>query len=216
MVWCQASGDGTIAYEGITGMIIIGLTGSIATGKTFVGRCFEKLGVPVFNADEEVHVLLEIAGKAVQPVAKLFPNTYRCGEIDRQKLGHIVFNDLKKLKQLEKIIHPLVKEEQAAFLRKAQEENNRFAVLEVPLLFESEVDKLCDYIVVTTVDPKTQEERALKREGMTKERFKQINKEQMADAKKRKKADYVMDTTESEFSVFRQVKKILKELAEQS
>jgi dephospho-CoA kinase len=196
-------------------MIVVGLTGSIATGKSFVARCFTKLGAAVFDADESVHQLLTFGGEAVKTVRETFPTAYVEGEIDRKILGKIVFNDAEKRKTLEKIIHPLVDNKRKEFLKKAEADKIKVVVLEIPLLFETQREALCDYVVVTTVDSYTQEKRALERPGMTREKFDAVNKLQMESSLKVKKADFVIDTGMSEFSVFREVKRIMKNFIEE-
>jgi dephospho-CoA kinase len=196
-------------------MIVVGLTGSIATGKSFVARCFAKIGAAVFDADENVHQMLTFGGEAVKPVREEFPDVYKEGMIDRAELGKIVFKNPEKRKILEKIIHPLVDSRRKAFLQKAKDEKIKVVVLEIPLLFETERDSLCDYVVVTTVDSYTQEKRALERNGMTREKFYAVNKLQMESGQKVKRASFVIDTGVSEFAVFREVKKIMKQLIEE-
>jgi dephospho-CoA kinase len=193
-------------------MIVVGLTGSIATGKSFVARCFKKLGADVFDADKNVHELLTFGGEAVKPVRELFPDSYHEGEICRKKLGQVVFSSEEKRKKLEDIIHPLVEKRRIDFLERCKKEKNKIAVLEIPLLFEMERQSLCDYVVVTTVDSYTQEKRALERNGMTKEKFDAVNSIQMASRDKVKKADFVIDTSFSEFAVFREVKNIINKI----
>lgn len=193
-------------------MIVVGLTGSIATGKSFVARCFLKLGAAVFDSDKNVHDLLTFGGDAVNPVRELFPEVYQEGEICRQKLGEIVFSDIKKRKKLEKIIHPLVGKKRQDFLNQCKKDKVKIAVLEIPLLFETERQSICDYVVVTTVDSYTQQRRALERNGMTKEKFDAVNSLQMESREKVKKADFVIDTSLSEFAVFREVKNVLSKI----
>ena len=193
-------------------MIIIGLTGSIATGKTFVAKCFAKLGAKVFDADEVVHQLLTYSGKAVKPVREAFPESYDEGCICRKKLGKIVFGDNDKRQRLESIMHPLVAKEREKFLDDARKRKISVVVLEIPLLFESRIKTACDYVVVTIVDPKIQKERALEREGMTSQRFDAINALQMDSAEKARRANFVIDTKNSEFSVFRKVKEIMHDV----
>ncbi len=193
-------------------MIVIGLTGSIATGKSFVARCFGKLGAAVFDADETVHKLLTYGGEAVKPVKERFPLAFVEGAIDRKVLGGIVFNKDSERKELEKIVHPLVIKKREEFLQKSKKDKAKVVVLEIPLLFETEGEDSCDYVVVTTVDAYLQQKRAMERPGMTKERFEKINKLQMDSKKKVKKANFVIDTSVSEFSVFREVKKIMATL----
>jgi len=190
-------------------MIIVGLTGSIATGKSFVARCFSKLGAAVFDADVAVHKMLTHGGQAVAFVEKEFPESYNEGAIDRKILGAIVFNDSKKRTLLESIIHPLVEQVRNNFLEKAKKDKVKVVVLEIPLLFETEAEKKCDVVVVTTVDSYTQRMRAMQREGMTEQKFDAVNKLQMDSDKKAKRANFVIDTGVSEFAVFREVKKIM-------
>jgi dephospho-CoA kinase len=190
-------------------MIIIGLTGSIATGKTFVAKCFAKLGAKVFYADEVVHDLLTYGGKAVRHVREAFPESYEEGCINRKKLGAIVFSSNDKRHKLESIMHPLVAKEREKFLEDAKKKKISVVVLEIPLLFESRIKTVCDYVVVTVVDQKIQKARALDREGMTEERFNAINKLQMDSDEKARRANFVIDTKVSEFSVFRRAREIM-------
>lgn len=194
-------------------MIVVGLTGSIATGKTFVARCFSKLGVPVFDADECVHQLIGFGGKAVSDVARHFPETFRDSQIDREKLGTIVFKDACKMKILEGILHPLVREAEEIFIYRASQQRQKFVVLEIPLLYEKGGRDLCDYVIVTTTTAEIQEARALKRPGMNKLKLRAILSRQLPDEQKVNMADYVVDTSVSEFSVFRQVRQLIDELA---
>lgn len=193
-------------------MIIIGLTGSIATGKSFVARCFAKLGAAVFDADVTVHQMLTYSGDAVPLVRKEFPESYVEGSIDRKILGNIVFKDEEKRKKLESIIHPIVSKKRKEFLAECRKQKIKVVVLEIPLLFETESESQCDVVVVTMVDAYTQRQRAMKREGMTLEKFEAVNKLQMDSDKKAKKANFVIDTGVSEFSVFREAKKIMNNL----
>ena len=195
-------------------MKIIGLTGSIATGKSFVARCFSKIGAAVFDADSAVHDLLNYKGEGVPQIKELFPESYIEGQIDRKILGDIVFDSDKKRKQLEEIIHPLVAKKREEFIKQAEKNKAKVIVLEIPLLFEVEAEKTCDVVVVTTVDSYLQEKRAMERPGMTKEKFKLVNKLQMDSKKKVEKADYVIDTALSEFAVFREVKNIMNKVLE--
>jgi dephospho-CoA kinase len=193
-------------------MIIIGLTGSIATGKTFVAKCFAKLGAKVFDADETVHELLTYGGQAVRPVREAFPASYDEGCISRKKLGAVVFGDSASRQKLESIMHPLVAVQRERFLCDARKNKIAVVVLEIPLLFESRVKTTCDYVVVTTVEATTQKARALDRDGMTEQRFNAINALQMDSDEKARRADFVIDTKVSEFSVFRKVKEIMSDI----
>lgn len=191
-------------------MIIIGLTGSIATGKSFVAKCFAKLGAKVFNADESVHELLTYGGKAVSAVREAFPESFFEGCICRKRLGAIVFGDNGKRQKLESIMHPMVAKAREKFLEEAKQQKISVVVLEIPLLFESRIKTVCDYVVVTIVDLATQKLRALERDGMTEQRFNAINALQMDSDEKARRANFVIDTKVSEFSVFRKVKEIMQ------
>lgn len=191
-------------------MLVIGLTGSIATGKSFVATIFRKLDIPVFDSDKEVHNLLQ--GKAVEPVGKAFPEVLSENNIDRKKLGDIVFSSPDKRKKLENIIYPLLNEERENFLKECNKKRQKVVILDIPLLFENGLENICDYVIVTYVDEKIQKERALQRNGITEEKFYKIKSLQMADSEKIKKADFVVDTSKSEFTLFREIKDIIKGL----
>lgn len=193
-------------------MVIIGLTGSIATGKTFVARCFAKLGAKVFDADEAAHELLTYQGKAVKKVRELFPTSYDEGCIDRKKLGTIVFADDKSRILLEEIMHPLIIQMWQKFIDDARKQRISVIILEIPLLFELKAKFEYDHIITTIADPDVQRSRALAREGMSEERFEAINSLQMDSAKKAERSDFVIDTTNSEFAVFRKVKEIMRSI----
>ena len=193
-------------------MIVIGLTGSIATGKTFVARCFAKLGAKVFYADEAVHELLTYGGKAVRRVREVFPISYDEGCINRKKLGAIVFDDSVSRKKLEDIMHPLVLQMREKFIVEAKKQRVSVVVLEIPLLFESRIKSTYDHVITTIADPKVQKTRALERDNMTEQRFNAINSLQMASDEKARRADFVIDTTVSEFAVFRKVKEIMHDI----
>ena len=175
-------------------MIVIGLTGGIGMGKSTVAAILKNFGLPVYNADKAVHALLKKGGAAVKPVAKLFPDTLRNGAIDRKRLGRIVFGDKGKLKKLEKILHPLVRQAEKKFLAKARARKKPAAVLEIPLLFETGGDKRCDVTICVVAPKAVQKTRVLHRKGMSAEKLKAIKARQMPDKKRRKLADYVINT----------------------
>jgi len=195
-------------------MIIIGLTGSIGTGKTTVTSQFAACGAATLNSDEVVHALLGKGGAAVAPVAKLFPEALDGDHIDRRKLGAEVFGNEAKRKALEAIIHPLVHEAQDVFIRKAEAEGKTVVVLDIPLLFETGGEKRCDAVVVTTATPEIQRERVLARPNMTAEKFERILHAQMPDAEKRRRADFVIDTSFGEKASLEEVKRIYLKLTQ--
>jgi dephospho-CoA kinase len=190
-------------------MIIIGLTGSIGTGKTTVTRQFAECGAATLNSDAVVHALLEKGGEAVPKVAALFPGALDKDHIDRRKLGAEVFGDAHKLKRLEAIIHPLVRRVQDRFIRAARLKGNRFAVLDIPLLFETKREKRCDVTVVTTAPAYIQRKRVLMRANMTEAKFARILASQMPDAQKRRRGDFIISTGSGKAASLKAVKRIM-------
>ncbi len=188
-------------------MIVLGLTGSIGMGKTTTAAMFTAEGIPVHDADATVHALYR--GPAVALIEAAFPGTAVNGEIDRTELGRRVFGQPDEIRRLESIVHPLVKAAEAAFLRDAAAAGHAIAVLDIPLLFEIGGEARVDKVVVVTAPEDLQRVRVLVRPGMTPERFEQIRARQMPDAEKRRRADFVVDTSEGLESARRQVRAIL-------
>ena len=179
-------------------MIIIGLTGSMAMGKSTTAKFLEEQGVPVFDADRCVHSLLGPKGKKVSMVAKHFPDSYvktnGLGYIDRKILGEIVFSDNVKRKTLEQIIHPEVNKSRASWLAWAQRRRLKAVCYDIPLLFETKGEKKCDIVIVVTAPFFLQKQRAMKRKNMNKAKFENILRQQMPEQKKIKLADYIVKT----------------------
>jgi dephospho-CoA kinase len=173
----------------------VGLTGSIATGKSTVRQMFADLGVPTFSSDDAVHELYR--GAAVAPVEALFPGVSHNGEIDRAELSKRVLCNPEKLKALESVVHPLVRERIAQFLREAESTGARLAIVDIPLLLESGHDYGLDRVAVTMAEPQTYRQRALARPGMTVEKLDAILARQMPQDEKRKRADYLIYTEKS-------------------
>jgi dephospho-CoA kinase len=176
-------------------MILVGLTGSIGMGKSETAGMFRALGVPVYDADAAVHRLYDKDGPAVAPIGAAFPGAVRGGTVDRQELGRQVLDDKAALRRLEAIIHPLVSADQQAFLHKAEADGARLVVLDIPLLFETGGEKRVDAVVVVSAPAAVQRERVLARPGMTEAKFEAILAKQVADAEKRAKADFVVDSS---------------------
>ncbi|MBT3237451.1 MAG: dephospho-CoA kinase [Rhodospirillaceae bacterium] len=191
-------------------MVILGLTGSIGMGKTTVSRYFRSLGLPVYDADAEVHKLMAKGGRAVKAIEETFPDVARKGTINRVALGKQVFGDAEALRRLESILHPLVWQAERRFLGNAARHGVPVVVLDVPLLLEAEADKLCDAVVVVTAPPFVQKPRVMSRPGMTEERFQAIMEEQMPDAEKRMRADFIINTGRGKSDGLRQAKSIVK------
>jgi len=173
-------------------MIVIGLTGSIGMGKSTVAAMFQRLGVPVFDADAAVRALQVPGGRALPAIETAFPGVTGPGGLDRVRLGAQVFGDKAALKRLEAILHPRVAEAQSAFL--GRHRLKRAVVLDVPLLFEKGGWRRCDVTVVVSAPLRVQRARVLSRRGMTREKFVAILKTQLPDAQKRDRADLVIET----------------------
>ncbi len=180
-------------------------------GKSTTAQMFRDFGVPVNDADEVVHQLYR--GEAVAPVEAAFPGTTKDGEVDRSELSRQLMETPGRLSELEAIVHPLVRKKEQEFLAKYAAAGAPFVVLDIPLLFETGAEKRLDRVVVVSCSAELQRERALKRPGMTEEKLAMILARQVPDSEKRKRADYIIDTSDS-FDVTRaQVKAVVDELA---
>ena len=174
-------------------MLVLGLTGSIGMGKSTTARLFAEAGVPVHDADATVHSLYD--SKLVEEIEAAFPGSTTEGRVDRGKLGAQVVGKPEQIKRLEAIVHPHVREEEERFLAKAEAAGAPMAVLDIPLLFETGGDSRVDAVVVVSAPPEIQRQRVLGREGMTVEKFEAILARQTPDAVKRRRADFVVDTS---------------------
>lgn len=168
----------------------IGLTGSIGMGKSTTAAMFAELGATVWNADDAVHRLYAPGGKAVESIRALCPDAIDQGGVSRPRLAEAIANDPTLLARIEAAVHPLVAEDRDNFLQSAPE----IAILDIPLLFEGNLDHFFDFTVTVCVDPATQRARVMAREGMTEEKFAMILARQMPDEEKRARADYVIVT----------------------
>jgi dephospho-CoA kinase len=174
-------------------MFILGLTGSLGMGKSVTARFFAEQGVPVHDADAVVHRLYE--GQAAAAIEAAFPGTTAGGKVDRDKLAARVLGDSAALKRLEAIVHPLVQEAERRLLTEAEARGEKVAVLDIPLLFETGGEKRVDAVVVVSAPPEVQRSRVLERPGMTVEKLEAILAKQMPDEEKRRRADFVVDTS---------------------
>ena len=175
-------------------MIVLGLTGSIGMGKSATADLFRDEGVPVYDADAAVHALYAKGGAAVVPVESAFPGVTKDGAIDRAALRARVLGDSTAMKKLESIVHPLAGAAQQQFRKDAADFGAPFALIDIPLLYETGGDAYCDYVLVVTAPAQIQRERVLSREGMTEDTFSQILARQMPDAEKRARADFILST----------------------
>lgn len=191
-------------------LLVAGLTGSIGMGKSTVAQRFRDLGIGVLDADAVVHDLYR--GAAVEPVGAAFPGSIIDGAVDRAKLSAMLMAAPERFKDLERIVHPLVKGEEMAFLAAEAGRGARLAVLEIPLLFETNGDARVDVTVVVSAPADVQRARVLEREGMTAEKFEQIVSRQVPDAEKRRRADFVVDTGQELEATYREVDAIVAAL----
>ncbi|HZN31897.1 MAG TPA: dephospho-CoA kinase [Xanthobacteraceae bacterium] len=188
-------------------MFILGLTGSLGMGKSTAARFFAEAGVPVHDADAVVHRLYE--SEAVAAIEAAFPGTTAAGKVDRNKLAARVLGDAAALQRLEAIVHPLVQEAERRLLAEAAANGEKVAVLDIPLLFETGGDRRVDAVVVVSAPPDVQRARVLERPGMTIEKLESILSKQMPDAEKRRRADFVVDSSQGFESARAQVRAIL-------
>jgi dephospho-CoA kinase len=192
-------------------MLIIGLTGSIGMGKSTTLQMFANEGVPVYDADAAVHAVY--SGPAVPVVEAAFPGTTADGKVDRQKLSQRVLGNPEALKKLEQIVHPLLGAHRQKFLEDAEKAGAPIVLMDVPLLFETGGEKRMDAIIVVSAPAELQRERVLARENMTQEKLDAILARQTPDAEKRKRADFVVDTSRGLEPVRADVKDILAKVA---
>ena len=191
-------------------MVILGLTGSIAIGKTDAAKAFRRLGVHVHDADKVVHGLMARDGLAVNQVRALFPETVKDGQVDRTALGQRVFGDADALQQLEGILHPLVHKVERRFLSAAVRRGDKMVVLDIPLLFETKGEDRCDLVAVVTAPTRIQRARVLNRPGMTVGRLSKILDHQMPDAEKCERANFIIPTGLGHALSLRVIKNIVR------
>ncbi|MCA4918602.1 MAG: dephospho-CoA kinase [Roseomonas sp.] len=175
-------------------MKIIGLTGGIGMGKSTASAMFRRHRVPIFDADRAVHELQAVGGRAVRPIEAAFPGTTQGGAVNREALRRAVLGNPTALKQLERIVHPLVRDAEKRFLAEARRAGKSLVVLDIPLLLETGGEKRVELVVVVSAPAAVQAVRVLRRPGMTAERLTAIRARQMPDAMKRRKADVVIHT----------------------
>ena len=191
-------------------MFVIGLTGSIAMGKSTTARLFAEEGVPVHDADAAVHRLYE--GEAAPAIEAAFPGVTKAGKVDRVALGQRVAGDPQALRRLEQIVHPLVRSTETAFLKKAAAAGAKIAVLDIPLLFETGGETRVDAVVVASAPAEMQRARLIER-GIEMERLEALLARQMPDAEKRRRADFVVDSSQGIEHARSQVRQILVAVA---
>lgn len=192
-------------------MLILGLTGSIGMGKSTTAKLFVEAGVPVYDADATVHKIYE--GEAAPAIEAAFPGTTVDGKVDRTLLSAKVVHDAEAMKRLERIVHPMLRAYHAQFLHDAETSGAPVAVVDVPLLYETGGETRVDAVVVVTTDVATQRARILARDNMTPDKLDAILARQLPDAEKRKRADFVVDTSHGLLPVREAIKDILVKAA---
>ena len=193
-------------------MIVIGLTGSIGMGKSTTAAMFADEGVPVYDADAEVHILQGPGGAAVAPIEQAFPGVVKDGAVDRGELGARVLGDPVAIKRLETIVHPMLGASRTAFFERAEASGVDMVVLDIPLLFETGGERGVDKTVVVSAPPEMQRARVLARPGMTEAKLAALLAAQTPDEQKRARADFVIDTSLGFERARKQVKDILAAL----
>jgi dephospho-CoA kinase len=192
-------------------MFVLGLTGSVGMGKSTTARFFAEAGVPVHDADAVVHRLYE--SEAVEAIEAAFPGTTAGGQVDRAKLSARVLGDAAALERLEAIVHPLVQAAEERLLAEAKARGEKVTVLDIPLLFETGGEARVDAVVVASAPAEVQRARVLERPGMTIGKLEAILAKQMPDAEKRRRADFVVDTSRGFEAARDQVRAILAAVA---
>ncbi|MCC8964950.1 dephospho-CoA kinase [Bradyrhizobium sp. Pear76] len=191
-------------------MLILGLTGSIGMGKSTTAKLFMEAGVPVYDADAAVHQLYE--GEAAPAIEAAFPGTTANGKVDRAKLSARVVHDPAAMRQLEQIVHPMLGASRQKFFADAEAARAPIVVVDVPLLYETGGEKRVDAVVVVTTSPELQRERVLARGTMDAAKLDAIIAKQMPDAEKRKRADFIVDTSHGLDPVRARIRDILAEV----
>ena len=191
-------------------MMVIGLTGSIGMGKSTAVAMLRRMRIPVHDADAAVHELIAPGGEAVAEIAVAFRGVVRNGVVDRERLGDRIFKNPAARAKLEAILHPRVRRAAQAFVRRQVRRRRDLAVLDIPLLFETGGERLCDAVIVVSAPRQIQAQRVLSRPGMTRERFSGILAAQLSDREKRQRADFVVETGLSKGQTLRHLAAIVR------
>jgi dephospho-CoA kinase len=192
-------------------MFVLGLTGSIGMGKSTTARFFAEAGVPVHDADATVHRLYD--AEAAPAIEAAFPGTTVSGKVDREKLAARVLGDKAALRQLESVVHPLVRAAESRFLAEAERAGAPVVLLDIPLLFETGGQERVDAVVTVSAPAAVQRARLLERPGLTEERLEALIANQLPDAEKRRRADFIVDTSQGFDAARAQVADILRQVA---
>ena len=190
-------------------MSLVAITGSLCTGKSFVLSIFAERGIPTFDSDQEIRKILKENTGVIQEIAKKYPHVITSGVIDREKLGKVVFHDKSKLKELEAWLYPILSEKRQEFI----ERNRKSPILaiEVPLLYEKNLEANYDIVITTDASKDTNRKRAESR-GMKSEAIKAILSHQLPDQLKKAKADYIINTDGNKAEVRKNVDSVIKDI----
>ena len=197
-------------------MRVIGLTGSIGMGKSTTAAMFRDAGIPVYDADAAVHAAYDVGGIAVESVGKAFPGVVKAGRVDREALRQAVLGKPEAMQKLNGVVHPLIGRDRASVFEAAMASGADMIIMDVPLIFETGGEKNMDAVIVVSAPAEMQRERVLAREGMSPERLDAILAQQMPDADKRARADYVVDTSQGLDVARAQVADIIADLRKNS
>lgn len=193
-------------------MIVLGLTGGIGMGKSTAAAAFRRARIPVFDADAAVHRLQARGGRAVPAIEAAFPGTVRDGAVDRVALRQAVLGKPDALARLEGILHPMVRQEERAFVARARRSGNRAVVLDIPLLLETGGDARVDRVVVVSAPRSVQMQRVRARRRMNAADIAAVIARQMPDAEKRRRADVVVRTGLSRHNSLRTLSRLIREV----
>jgi dephospho-CoA kinase len=193
-------------------MIILGLTGGIGMGKSTAAAAFRRARIPVFDADGAVHRMQARGGRAVHAIAAAFPSTVRDGEVDRAALRREVLGKPDALIRLERILHPMVRQEEQAFVMRARRHGRRAVVLDIPLLLETGGDKRVDRVIVVSAPRAVQIHRIRARRKMSDADIQAVITRQMPDAAKRQRADVVIRTGLSRNASLKALNRVIREV----
>jgi dephospho-CoA kinase len=189
-------------------MIVVGLTGSIAMGKSTVASMFALLGIPIFDADASVREFY--SGNTARFVENMFPGVVIDGRVDRDRLTDLLLTDEKALSKLQELVHPAVAKARSEFVEHARLNRRRLVVVDIPLLFETEAQAAVDIFLVVSAPGSIQRSRALAREGMTEDKFLYLVSQQKSDLEKRRRSHFVIDTSETYDKTREQVRHFLR------
>ena len=186
-------------------MIIIGITGSIGMGKSTIASMLRYFNIPIYDADNEVKKLLENNALVKKRIKKEWPNVFYINKgeevINKSKLGELIFKNTRCKIKLEKIIHPLVHKKQDNFLNKYK--SKKFIIaMDIPLLYETGINNLCDYIFLALTSQNNQKYRVLRRHNMNEEKFLLIKKNQWSDEMKQLQNPYIINTSYGKIFTF--------------